>query len=87
MPLRSNISSNCAFTASAALRAALPPPAGEAVSLMLSEVQEATVKSVTLFRKLKTGVGSPLDSTPSHCLPTKKFSFTLTLSSSCIPAL
>ena len=87
MPLRSNISSNCAFTASAARRAPAVPSSGEASSLMLSDVQEATVKSVTRLRKLNTGVGSPLDSTPSHCRPTKKFSFTRTLSSSWMEAL
>ena len=54
---------------------------------MLSDVQEATVNSVTRLRKLNTGVGRPFDSTPSHCFPTKKFSFTLTVSSSEIESL
>ena len=88
--LRSKSSSNCAFTTSAA-RISRPLPetesTGVARSFILSEVMLATVKSVTRLRKLKTGVGRPFDSTPSHCLPTKKFSLTRTVSSSCMDAL
>ena len=90
MELCSKSASNSAFTTSAA-RMSLPEPeaasTGVARSFIRSEVMLATVKSVTRLRKLKTGVGRPFDSTPSHCLPTKKFSFTLTVSSSRIAAL
>lgn len=88
--LCSNSASNSAFTTSTA-RTTRPSPllesTGEASSFIRSLVMLATVNSVTRLRKLNTGVGRPFDSTPSHCLPTKKFSFTLTVSSSCMLSL
>ena len=83
--LRSKSASNSALMTSAARfrpRSPAPEGRGEHLSLSLSLVMEATVKSVTRLRKLNCGVGRPLDSTPSHCLPMKKFSFTRTVSSS-----
>ena len=82
---RSKRASNSALMTSAArLRPRSPAPEGrgEHLSWSLSLVMDATVKSVTRLRKLNCGVGSPLLSTPSHCLPMKKFSFTRTVSSS-----
>ena len=51
---------------------------GLAWSFRLSVDTLATLNSTTRFRKLKTGVGRPLERTPSHCLPMKKSSLTLT---------
>ena len=66
--LRSKRASNSAFMTSQARRSPLSPAPegrGEHFSFSWSLVIEATVKRVTRLRKLKTGVGRPLDSTPS----------------------
>lgn len=56
-------------------------------SFRLSVDTLATENSTTRFRKLKTGVGRPLDFTPSHCLPMKKFSLVCTQSYRSMPWL
>ena len=85
--LRSNKPSNSADTISVIISSRLSfayALSGIALMAKLSEVMFATWCRTICLSIFIVGVGSPLLWTPSHCLPMKKFSLTLTVSASLI---